>query len=112
MILILGSSRQAKIFKERPGGLGQPWRGALIRLHTFLRTWEAVYRRVLRRKGREPAYLLGSADRAGRESQDRLVNCMPDHSKRRGNLTGSGRLSKTSDQLLADCKATLTQISF
>lgn len=63
-------------------------------------------------KGREPAYLLGSADRAGRESQDRLVNCMPDHSKRRGNLTGSRRLSKTSNQLLADYEAMLTQISF
>ena len=84
----------------------------MIRLHTFLRTWEAVYRRVLRRKGREPAYLLASADRAGRKSQDRLVNCMPDHSKRRGNLTGSRRLSKTSNQLLADYEAMLTQISF
>lgn len=58
-MLIRGSSRPAKMFKERSGGLGQP-RGALIRLHMFLRTWEAVYRRELRRKGREPAYLLGS----------------------------------------------------
>lgn len=72
-----GQQQAFRMFEETwEGAAGTAMLGALIRLHTFLRTWEAVYGRSTQERGREPVSTWLWLTVQAQKARTGLANCL------------------------------------